>query len=156
EPTEENIAIALAEEPETVQDIEEKGWTGFHLFPEGDERAGQPLLYDYAVKGMLAEAARTLKEYRPEGGGDRSVIRNLQDKVKRYVFVQPRRIALPPIESAPLERPLRAMTAQGPRVTVVRSDIIRAGGIIRFALLVLANGGISRPVLEDVFEYCNL
>ena len=66
-------------------------------------------------------------------------VKQLQDKVKRYCFVRPRKVRLPAI-AGQLERPLRAQTAQGPRVTVVRSDIVPAGSCISFELHVLRGG----------------
>jgi DNA topoisomerase VI subunit B len=135
-------AQRAAEEVETVQDIEEKGWTGFHTDEDG------PFLYDYAIKGYLCEAARTVKEH--------GSIKQLHDKFKRYVFVKPRRIRLPKIADKPLERPLRAMTAQGPRVTVTRSDVVEAGADITFELVVFNGGGITLPVITDVLSYGEL
>src|SRR5262245_58256340 len=132
--------IETVPEP-TVEDIEAKGWTGFHQ----DERG--PFVYDYFVKGFLCEAARTLKEH--------GTVKQLQDKFKRYVFPQPRRIYLPiPKEAfSCLERPLRAQTPLGPRVTVVRSDLVPEGTEITFDIVVLAGGGITRKILLDVLEY---
>ena len=44
---------------------------------------------------------------------------------------------IPSDQSQSIERPLRAMTQQGPRVTVVRSDWIEAGHSYTFKLKVL-------------------
>lgn len=150
-PTDDPDAVAAlqAEEVETVKDIEEKGWTGFMQDDEG------PFLYDYVVKGFLSEAARTIKE-----SGN---VKQLQDKVKRYCFVQPRRVRLPRPTApegaagepalAVLERPLRAQTAMGPRVTVVRSDLMPEETTIRFTLRVIKGGGLTGSILRDVLSY---
>ena len=106
-----------------------------------------------ASKGFLCEAARTLKE--SDEGEDDSTVNQLQDKVKRYVFVTPRRVRLPEVGGVN-ERPLRAQTAQGPRVTVVRSDVIKAGAELNFSLRVLHGGGITKAILADVMEYGSL
>jgi hypothetical protein len=151
----------LGEEVESIEEVEERGWTGFHTDAEG------PFLFDYAVKGYLCEAARTLG---PSGKALRGV-RQVMDKVKRYCFVKPRRVRLPtpgkvetfdqadkPMlvltpQGAVLERPLRAMTAQGPRVTVTRSDVILAGAEVEFELWALDGGGLSKALLEDILSY---
>lgn len=149
------VATLLAEEVETIQQVEDRGWTGFHEDPDG------PFLFDYAIKGFLSESARTIKQI-----GD---VKQLQDKFKRYVFVKPRRIRLPKpgkIEDfigKPMlivtdkgivcERPLRAMTAQGPRVTVTRSDVVLAGAVIEFQLHVIKGGSVTRKIIEQVLSY---
>lgn len=158
----------------------------FHVDPKDG-----PFLFDYAVKGFLKEAARTLREYDPsKKDGDEEAddpaaqeddeeedkpkkkakstsIKQLQDKVSRYVFVFPRKVFFYPrgadlprdkegnILFDNMERPLRAQTAQGPRVTVVRSDLIPADTEFSFQLHVLKGGQISKPILENIFQYGN-
>lgn len=84
EATEAVIAEVLEQEAASVQDManpdEHRGWTTFHRDAEG------PFLYDYHIKGNLCEAARALREW--------GLVKQLQDKVKRYVFVQPRKIQI--------------------------------------------------------------
>lgn len=150
------INAALTEEVQTIEEVEARGHTGFHKDSEG------AFVYDYWIKGFLCEAARTIREI--------GELKQLQDKFKRYVFVRPRRIRLPEnkIEGVDFsdktmlqitdkgvvcERPLRAQTAQGPRVTVVRSDVILSGAEIKFRLDVLPGGKISKKVIETVLEY---
>lgn len=132
---------AVAEEIKTVPELEEKGWTGFHSDKKG------PILYDYTIKGFLCNAAHVLRTW--------GVLKQLENKVKRYVFVTPRTIRLPAVKAS-LERPLRAMTAQGPRVTVVRSDLIEAGTVIDFKIKVLEGAGIKKGTLKDLLEYGQL
>lgn len=141
-PTEEDAA----QEVESVEDLEKleaRGWTGFHL-----DTKGNPMLYNYAIKGFLCEAARTIRQF--------GAMKQLQDKFKRFTFVYPREI---PLVKTPknglnvLERPLRAMTAQGPRVCLARSDVIPAGTKIKFQIEVLDSSGITRSCLETVLEY---
>lgn len=161
----EAAAARAAEELSSIQTIEDRGWTGFFEDAEG------PFLLDYMVKGFLCEAARRLKTGDAGGGED---VKQLQDKFKGYVFLDRRKVRLPAPDSVkewgedeerPLitydpetkkfrcERPLRAQTAQGPRITVVRSDVILAGARIEFGLTVLRGGGITRGILEDVLSY---
>lgn len=144
--TPETTEVMLQEEVETIQEVEERGWTGFHTDEQG------PFVFDYFVKGTLCEAARTIaKQIEKEHG-----LKQLQDKVKRFLFVSPRRIRLPAIEEKPLERPLRAMTAQGPRVTVVRSDSIAAESEFTFRIRLLDGSGLTPTIIQKILAYGEL
>jgi hypothetical protein len=131
--------LGLAEEEvETVQTLEDKGHTGFHKDDKGC------FIYNYMMKGFLCESARTNKTF--------GVLKQLQDKFKRHVFVQPRRIRLPE-PSGVLERPLRAQTALGPRVCLARSDYLAEGTKIKFEVEILDVAGITKGCLEQVLDY---
>lgn len=175
--SEESVAIATAEEcdtvPETVTEeslaeLEEKGWTGFHTDEEG------PFLYDYALKAFLCSVANNLADAKTQSKKDGASESKageryqLMDKFKKFAYIrgsgashsQRRRIRLPWPKDKPLpymERPLRAMTLQGPRVTVVRSDYIPEGTRINFEIHLLRGGDkkptISQEVLEDVLAW---
>src|SRR2546429_1710744 len=88
---------------ENQNDRERAGWTTFYRMPDDNEIA---CLMDYQVKGFLKEAGNVLKE--------NGKIKALRSKVESDVFVFPRRIPLGAIDGV-IERPLRAMTMQGPR-----------------------------------------
>ena len=138
----ENIEEAIAEEVESVADMEEKGWTTFHC----DEH-GKPFVFDYLIKGFLQESGRTIGKW--------GTITYLANAIKRTVFVQPRRIFCGEMEEKPLERPLRGQTAQGQRVALVRSDRIIKGTKLSFQLTVLKveKMNITKNCLVDVFSY---
>jgi len=144
--TAEAVEERLDEEPENIKEVEERGWTGFMEDDQG------VFLYDYAFKGFLCEAAGTLKQW--------GTTKALKDKFKRHVFIKPRRLRLTTAAGAPvkepdatLERPLRAMTQLGPRVTLARSDVIKAGSRLCLHLHVLKGAGITHKCLQDVLEY---
>ena len=136
----------LDEEAESITEMEERGWTGFH------ELDGRPFVFDYYIKGHIKDVANVLK--------DQLGVRNLRSKVENVVFVQPRRIFFEPQPGLTmvrdvLERPLRAMTMEGPRVTLTRSDTL-ADVSLRFYVLILKNTEVKRPLVEGLFEYGNL
>ena len=56
-----------------------------------------------------------------------------------------------PLPDGELERPLRAMTAKGERVTVMRSDYVDAGTEIEFGLKCIKN---SKGLDLDVLNLC--
>ncbi|MBT9137148.1 MAG: hypothetical protein DDT34_02235 [Firmicutes bacterium] len=129
----------IAEEVATVPDIEKSGWTGFHT-----DEAGC-FMYNYALLGFLKEAGNTLK--------DQLGIKALKSKIDQFVFVEPRRIRLKAAPDGVLERSLRAMTMQGPRVTLVRSDYIDAGTELVAQIRVLKNKEVTGDTLREILEY---
>lgn len=121
-------------------DIDEKGWTGFHA----DDK-GRPIMYDYQVKGFLKEAGNTIK--------DVVKVKALRSHIEKDVFVFPRQTVLAEEPDDFLERPLRAMTMQGPRVTVVRSDLINPGTEYTLHLKVLETSKVTEEVLRACLDY---
>lgn len=129
------------EEIATVQDLEERGWTSFMKDDDGY------FIYNLMVKGFLKEAARATKQYGP--------LKQLKDKFERFTMVTPRKIRLPNPAGC-LERPLRAMTAQGPRVCLVKSDYVKAGTVLKFQLFVMEQSGITEACIAEVLSYGQL
>lgn len=126
-------------EAETVGE-ERPGWTGFHEDENG------LFIYDYMIKGFLKNAANILK--------DELKVKNLRSKINNYVFVFPRRIPLG--KTAPdgtYERPLRGQTAQGPIVTLAKSDVVHAGTTFEVEIHVLQQKEISQKVIEECLAY---
>ena len=120
-----------------VQATEEKGWTGF-LADEGGL-----FIYDYVIKGFLKHAGNVLKE--------NVRVKNLRSKIDDLVFIFPRKIHLGKDKAdGVLERPLRAMTLQGPRVTLARSDTVNAGTEIEFDITIIQNKGEKSEITEDL------
>ena len=141
------------DELETVQETEERGWTGFHADDEG------LLIYDYVVRGLLKEAATALQSTHG--------VQAIKSKIDKYVFVGPRRIQIlrdgRPIKEPDgiCERPLRAMTMQGPRVTLARSDMVSAGKgqvTLEFDITILPNeskkgDGVTLDLVKFLLSY---
>jgi len=134
----------LAEELATVEQVEEKGWTGFHAV-EGD-----PIIYDYVIKGFFKDACSMLRRVSDTASGKLRAHKKIVDGL---VFVSPRQIplVLNGGEMGVLERPLRAQTPQGERVTLARSDYVPEGTFLEFTVEVL--GGVSETVLREWLDY---
>jgi len=137
----------------TAEDIENKGWTGFH------EDEGGVFLYNYVIKGFCKEAASTMNRL-PET--ETKKIKAFLKTIDALLFVKPRRIHIlfndKPIFSddkdgpiVPLERALRVKTPQGERVTLARSDTVPEGSTIEFEILCL--GVVSTAILEEWLNY---
>lgn len=120
--------------------IEEKNWTGFYQDPDG-----RPCLMDYQIKGFIKEAGNTVK--------DIVKVKNLRSKIDNTVFVYPRHTPLAEVVDGNLERPIRVMTMQGPRVSLMRSDFIEPGSTYTFDLEVLKGSEVTQEVLETVVSY---
>jgi len=135
----------LAEELATIEVVEEKGWTGFHM------RDGKPFLCDYVIKGFFKDACKMMRRVR---GSASAKLRAYKQVIDGLVFVEPREIVLElpdGAEMAVLERPLRAQTAQGERVTLARSDTCPPGTKARFTVTIL--DGVSEQLLREWLDY---
>lgn len=133
----------LAEELATVEKVEEKGWTGFHLLD------GKPILYNYVIKGFFKDACGMLRR---ASGTKSSKVRAYKKIIDGLVFVKPRRMPLVLNgELGVLERPLRAQTAQGERIALARSDTAPPGTTLEFELEIL--GQVSEAQLREWLDY---
>jgi hypothetical protein len=99
------------------------------------------------IRGFLKESAQMHKELRG--------VKQLRSKLDNYVFIEPRRIELVLPEGGKIdfiERPLRAMTAQGPRVTLARSEVLPEGTKFECRIVVLKSP-ITEEILRDLLDY---
>lgn len=136
---------AVAQELETVESVEESGWTGFHQLD------GKPIIYDYIVKGFFKDACGMLRRASKTESSKISAHKKIIDGL---IFVFPRQIVLEcPSDSDLLviERPLRASTAKGERITLARSDAMPSGTIAQFEVRVL--GDVTKKLLTEWLDY---
>lgn len=141
----EQLEDVMDEEINSVEHLEEKGWTGFHTL-------NGPFLYEYVLKGFFKDACGMLRRV----PGTRSKkITAYKKIIDGLVFVHPRRIYLDLSDDLfVIERPLRGQTAQGERVALARSDAAPAGTMIEFTVSVL--GQVIREDLEEWLDYGSL
>lgn len=139
-------AILETEEGDTIPERNRE--SGLTVFPEDGEGV---FLYNYMLKGFLKESGNILK--------DALKIKNLKHKIGNLVFVGPRRLAIYRdggriIECDDvLERPLRAETRMGPRVTLVGSERIAAPAYIDAAIELIPNKDVDMDVIRQLLEY---
>lgn len=113
-----------------VDEVVEKGMT---IFPKLDD--GTPFVYDYQLKGFFKGAASALRQI---PGSRSSKVKAYKKKVDQLIFVTPRQI--PVLLSGPTDtcqRPLRASTPQGERVSLAMSEEIPAGSVLEFGVVML-------------------
>lgn len=133
------------------ENLEEKGLTVFLR----DE--GALCLSDYVIKGFLKEALNALKS--------QIGIVAPASKVDNYVLITPAYLKFTRDEEPVtepdevFERPLRAMTMQGPRVSVSASETIGKGWELTFSITLLENPSspkskaLTFDVIEEAMEY---
>lgn len=118
----------------SVAEVVEKGKT---IFPRLDD--GTPFLYDYQIKGFFKDSCGVLSRLsKKDENGKKKVARNESGRLTAYkkiidglIFVEPRCIPFLNYGSVGnCQRPLRAQTMQGERVSLANSDEIPAGAQI--------------------------
>lgn len=129
------------DEAKSLPENLERGTTVFHRLN------GEPIFYDYQVKGFIKEAGRTFNGLRG--------VKNMRSKIDNLVFITPRQIPIHLADGSTiefLERPLRAETAQGPRVALARSEMIAEGSWFECDLEVFESQ-IKEDLLRDLLSY---
>ena len=138
-----------------IDAVTEKGKT---VFPRNE--AGEPVLYDYQVKGFFKDACGMLRRI---GGKDEKTGKkkaaNLSGKLTSYksvidglIFVQPRMIPIQVNgEIRDCQRPLRAQTMQGERVSLANSEEIPEGSTAEFEVLCLEKE--HEAVVQEWLDY---
>ena len=131
-----------------VDEVANKGRT---VFPRLDD--GTPFLYDYQIKGFFKDACGMLnrltkKEETVDENGkvkkskktstESGKLKAYKKEIDGLIFVEPRKI---PIvfdgEVGDCQRPLRAQTMQGERVTLASSDEVPAGATMTFTIALM-------------------
>lgn len=119
-----------------VDEVVEKSKT---VFPRDEN--GNPIMWDYQIKGFFKDAAGMLRKV---PGKVSAGIKAYKKEIDGLIFIEERKI---PIifegEIGSCQRPLRAQTAQGERVSLANSETIPAGATIEFTITCL------NPKLED-------
>lgn len=141
-------------EAETAMLPEELEQKNLSVFLRDD---GVLCLCDYVIKGFLKEALGALKS--------QIGIASAATKVDNYVLITPAYLRFERDgkalrePSGVYERPLRAMTMQGPRVSVTASEYIDAGWTLTFDVTLLQNPATPKScaltfdVIEQALEY---
>lgn len=121
------------------------------VFPKTAD--GTPFLYDYQVKGMLKDSCKMLAKAGKAGyaGGKAcAAIKAYKQAIDGLIFVTPREIPydLHGMKVDFCERPLRAQTPMGERVSIAKSESVPAGATAAFEIECLD------PNLEDMVREC--
>lgn len=137
----ENGGVLPDDEIEALPEMMEKGTTAFHRVD------GKPVFFDYQMKGFLKEAGRIFNGLQN--------VKALRSKIDNFVFVRPRFFEIHLPEGAEIgycTRPLRAETAQGPRVAIARSEEIPAGAWFEFKLEIFKSQ-VDDDLIRELMTY---
>lgn len=135
------IASKAPDAPSTKEEVEalgtdavmERGMTVFPRTPDG-----LPMLFNYMLKGFFKDACKGMRE---ADGSESANLASYKSKIDTLIFVEPRGVVLHMPEGSEvrvLQRPLRAETAQGPRVALASSEMLEAGTTCSFDITLLA------------------
>lgn len=116
------------------------------VFPRTAE--GVPFLYDYQVKGFFKDTCGGLRKVK---GTESSKIKAYKKEIDKLIFPEPRIIPFDNVtEIHWLQRPLRAQTMQGERISLAMSEEIPAGATITFEIVML---GDHRDAVMEWLDY---
>lgn len=122
------------------------------VFPRNDE--GKPFFWDYQIKGFMKDACGMLRRVKDT---ESSKITSYKKVIDGLIFPEPRKIIinLPPGELiTSCQRPLRAQTAQGERITLANSEQCPEGSNIVFSINLLDDK--HRKAVIEWFNYGSL
>ena len=101
------------------------------VFPRNEK--GEPIVWDYQLKGFMKDACGMLRKIKDK---ESSKLKAYKKEIDGLIFVEERQI---PIVLAgdigDCQRPLRAQTMQGERVTLANSETIPAGPTLEFTVV---------------------
>lgn len=127
-----------------VEAVQAKGKT---IFPRDQD--GNPIMWDYQIKGFFKDACKMLKKV-PDTKS--SKVKAYKQDIDGLIFVSPRMIPIKVSgEIGNCQRPLRAQTMQGERVSLASSETIPAGSEIVFEVRCLRDGDLN--VVREWLDY---
>lgn len=122
-------APTMEEEVELLgaDEVAQKGMTIFKKLADGT-----PIIQDYQIKGMLKDCCGGLRRVK---GSESSKVKAYKKAIDQNIFVYPRNIPIRTNQEMDLcERPLRAQTMQGERVSLACSEEIQPGAVLEFEI----------------------
>ena len=112
--------------------VAEKSMT---VFPRTED--GKPFLYDYQIKGFFKDTCGGLRKVT---GTASSKIKAFKKEIDKLIFPSPRQIVFENYGTiGECQRPLRAQTAQGERISLAMSEEIPAGATVTFEVMCLCD-----------------
>lgn len=150
----------LDELRETFAELDTKGTTVFFW----DKKSKLPCIGDHMIPGFLKAAADAICKAVPKANKKNGTI--LQSAtytfgvINQHVSVKERFIIssqdlMRHSDGVPIynQRSLRVITAQGPRVTLAKSEMIDAGAEFEFHVRVMKESPMTEEILRKLFSY---
>lgn len=124
--------------------VAEKGMT---VFPRNAD--GVPFLYDYQIKGFFKDTCGGLRKVK---GTHSEKIKAYKKEIDKLIFPEPREIPLVfDGDITECQRPLRAQTAQGERISLAMSEEVPAGATCEFTVTCLCDD--HEKVVREWLDY---
>ena len=109
------------------------------VFPRMED--GTPFLYDYQIKGFFKDTRGGLRKVK---GSKSEKIKAFKKEIDKLIVPEPRCIPFDSYgEIGVCQRPLRAQTAQGERVSLAMSEEIPAGASVTFDIVCVTDDHVK-------------
>jgi hypothetical protein len=150
------IAGELENLRETVAELDMRGTTVFFW----DKATNRPAIGDHMIYGFLKAASEAISRTLERKNGKvlhsasytQSIINQHVRCLEQFIpfdkDIKRKEDGTPSYN----QRSLRAMTAQGPRTTLVRSEAVEAGAKLRFNLRVMTGSPLEHDHLKKMFQ----
>lgn len=109
------------------------------VFPRMED--GTPFMWDYQLRGFFKDACSALQRCKgAEEAKESCKLKAFKKIIDGCIFVEPRKILIDTHGGAisKCERPLRASTAQGERISLATSETVQAGSTMEASILLLS------------------
>lgn len=117
------------------------------VFPR--DAQGDPFLWDYQIKGMFKDACSMLRRVSKSKSAG---LRAFKKEIDGLIFVKERKIPFVIAgEMGTCQRPLRAQTPQGERISLANSETIPAGSKLTFTIECYVDSDL--PIVEEWLDY---
>lgn len=117
------------------------------IFPKTED--GNPFVWDYQIKGFFKDSCGALRKIK---GTESSKIKAYKKEIDKLIFPEPRKILFENYGTMKeCQRPLRAQTMQGERVTLAISEEIEAGASLTFSVVCFSDE--SANLVREWLDY---
>jgi hypothetical protein len=141
---------------ETMDEVELRGVTVFFRDAEG-----KPCIGDHMIKGFLKAASEAI--CRAKAKANATILQSYSytaSIINQHVRISPQFITFDRDiarreDGTPKynQRSLRAMTAQGPRVSLAKSEVVEAGAVLKFNIDVFPGSPLKEAHLKEMLAY---
>jgi hypothetical protein len=120
------------------------------VFPRNKD--GRPIMWDYQIKGFMKDSCGMLRKVT---GTKSSVMKSYKKSIDGLIFVNEREIPINFEGSVgSCQRPLRAQTAQGERISLANSETVPAGSTLEFTIKCLVDADMN--AVKEWLDYGEL
>lgn len=143
---------------ESMKELDEKGITCFFRNPDDKKTI---CIGSHMIMGFLKAASEAITRTQPKKNG--TILQSAsytQSIINQHVAILPKFInASKDIVRGPdgkpdyCQRSLRAMTAQGPRISLAKSEVLPEGTVFDFTIRVLKNSPLKNEHIQTMLSY---